>query len=55
MIEKWRKPLDEGGAFEAILTDHSKAFDFLSYELLIVSFMLWGRYPFFKTIAPILD
>ena len=29
MIEKWRKSFDEGGAFGALLTDLSKAFDCL--------------------------
>ena len=35
MFEKWRKSLDAGGAFGALLTDLSKAFDCLPYELLI--------------------
>ena len=35
MIEKWRKFLDAGGAYRALLTDLSKAFDCLSHELLI--------------------
>ena len=35
LIEKWKKNVDNGGAFGALLTDLSNAFDLLSYELLI--------------------
>ena len=35
MIEQWRKSLDAVGAFGALLTDLSKAFDCLLHELLI--------------------
>ena len=35
MIEKWRESLDQGGAYGALLTDLSKAFDCLSHDLLI--------------------
>ena len=35
LIEKWKKSVDNGGAFGALFTDLSKAFDCLSHELLI--------------------
>ena len=35
MIEKWRKSLDNGDIFGAVLTDLSKAFDCLPHDLII--------------------
>ena len=35
MIEKWKESVDSGGAFDALMTDLSKAFDCLHHELLI--------------------
>ena len=35
MIENWRKSLDKGGSFGALLTDLSKAFDCLPHDLLV--------------------
>ena len=42
LIEKWKKNVDNGGALGALLTDLSKAFDFLSYELLIAKLDAYG-------------
>ena len=42
LIEKWKKSVDNGGAFGALFTDLSKAFDCLSHELLIVKLDVYG-------------
>ena len=42
LIEKWKKSVDNGGAFGALLTDLSKAFDCLPHELLIAKLDAYG-------------
>ena len=42
LIEKSKKSVGNGGAFGALFTDLSKAFDCLSYELLIAKLDAYG-------------
>ena len=42
MLEKWKRSVDNGKAFGALLTDLSKAFDCLDHELLIAKLNAYG-------------
>ena len=42
MLEKWKRSVDSGKAFAAVLTGLSKAFDCLDYELLIAKINAYG-------------
>ena len=42
LVEKWKKSVDNSGAFGALLTDLSKAFDCLPHELLIAKLDAYG-------------
>ena len=42
MIEKWKHAVDNGKVFGALLTDSSKAFDYVCHDLLIVKLNAYG-------------
>ena len=42
MIEKWKKTVDNGGVFGALLTDLSKAFDCIPHDLIIAKLEVFG-------------
>ena len=42
MLETWKRPVDKGKVFGALLTDPSKAFDCLDLELLTAKLNVYG-------------
>lgn len=42
MLEKWKLSLDKGKVFGDPLTDHSKAFDYLSHQLITLISNAYG-------------
>ena len=42
MLEKWKHTVDKDNVFGALLTNQSKAFDCLGYEILIATLNVYG-------------
>ena len=42
VLEKWKSTVDKGKSFAALLTVLSKAFDYLSHELLLAKLHAYG-------------
>lgn len=42
MLEKWKKAVDKGNVFGALLTDLTEAFDCLSHELITAKVSVHG-------------
>ena len=42
MLEKFKESVDKGNEFGALLTDLSKAFDFIDHKLICKTIMVWS-------------
>ena len=52
MVEKWKEVLDKGGLGGPLLTDLSKAFDCIKYDLLIAKLTAYGFEKIYKSYSP---
>ena len=56
MIDKWKKAVDNNKVFGALLTDLSKAFDFMCQDLLVAKLNAYGlSFPILKMIQDYLQ
>ena len=42
MVENWKESLDQGGHYDALLTDVWKAFDCIMHDLIIAKLQAYG-------------
>ena len=44
MIKKWTKSVDDDGIFIALLTDLSNVFDYIVFDLIVITLTAYGFY-----------